>query len=82
MYLTEELLIEWTGLSGTDLFIFYLMYKQHASNSFIHQDLNQAKHNILNYKTNIYDKKYTSKRDTQNLKVKNLIQLWESKVKR
>jgi len=55
MYLTEELLTEWTGLKGRDLSIFYLSYKQHSANGLLHTDLEYIKQDILKFKEKIYN---------------------------
>jgi hypothetical protein len=55
MYLTEELLTEWTGLKGRDLSIFYLSYKQHSANGLLHTDLEYIKQDILKFKDTIYN---------------------------
>jgi hypothetical protein len=97
MYLTEELLTEWTGLKGRELSIFYLTYKQNSSNGLLHTDLEYIKQDILKFKETIYKQRKTVKcgtpliyakikqREEEKKKpsnVKNMIQLWESKIKR
>lgn len=77
MYLTEELLTEWTGLKGRELSIFYLMYKKHAPNALLHNDVEYTKQDILKFKNSLNNKK---KGDSEN--VKSLIKFWESKVVR
>jgi len=74
MYLTEHLLTEWTGLNGDDLLHFYLEYKKHTLthvSSFSETvDLEHIRNDIMKFKHDIYDKQT----------VKQLIQLWESRV--
>lgn len=97
MYLTEELLTEWTGLKGKDLSIFYLTYKQHSANGLLHSDLEYIKQDILKFKDTIYNKLHKQvvtcgtpliyaqiKREEEKKQsnVKSMIQLWESKIKR
>ena len=48
MYLTEELLIEWTGLTGHELSVFYLKYKQQLGNV-LQTDLSYLKYDILKF---------------------------------
>jgi hypothetical protein len=72
MVLTEELLVEWIGLTGQELYIFYLAYKKQASNGLLHNDLEYIKEDILKFKT-IYNKK---------INVKSLVTFWESKIHR
>ena len=54
MYLTEELLTQWTGLKGRDLSIFYLTYKKHAPNALLHHDLDYLKQDITKFLNNIW----------------------------
>lgn len=75
MDLTEELLIEWTGLTGKELSIFYLAYKKQASNGLLHNDLEYLKQDILKFKTNLWVSPI--KEET---KVSSLIEFWESKI--
>mgnify|MGYP001136491520 CR=1 FL=1 len=74
MNLTEELLIEWTGLKGVELSIFYLKYKAQASTALLHNDLEYIKKDILKFK-DIYDK-------SKSKNVKLLVKFWESKIVR
>jgi hypothetical protein len=74
MYLTEELLVEWTGLTGQELSIFYLAYKKQTSNGLLHNDLEYLKQDILKFK-DIYDK-------NKSTKVTSLVKFWESKIVR
>jgi hypothetical protein len=76
MYLTEELLTQWTGLKGRDLSIFYLSYKQRASNPLFHGDLDYIKQDILKFKEGCYNQNEVTG------KVKTLVNFWESKLKR
>ena len=80
MNLTEELLIKWTGFKGRDLSLFYLAYKQQASNALLHSDLELLKQDILRFKETIYNKNEPSKID--NGRVKSLVNFWELKIKR
>jgi hypothetical protein len=89
MYLTEELLTEWTGLKGRELSIFYLMYKKHASSKLLHNDLEYIKQDIIKFKDNVWCTKChddSIKKDTQIVeqakesKVTSLIKFWESKI--
>ena len=75
VYLTEELLIEWTGLTGDELSLFYLKYKQQLTNV-LQYDSRNIKDDILKFKVR-YDKEVRKKVD-----VKNMIKLWESKINR
>ena len=54
MYLTEELLTEWTGLTGRELSIFYLTYKKHAACALLHNDLEYIKQDIIKFGNYIY----------------------------
>lgn len=94
MYLTEEMLTEWTGLRGRDLSIFYLTYKQNSANGLLHTDLEYIKQDILKFKEKIYKNHVTcgtpliyakiKQREEEKKKqsnVKSMIQLWESKIK-
>jgi enoyl-[acyl-carrier-protein] reductase (NADH) len=49
VYLTEELLTEWTGLTGDELSIFYLKYKQQLNNV-LQYDSRNIKDDILQFK--------------------------------
>jgi hypothetical protein len=80
MYLTEELLTEWTGLKGRELSIFYLMYKKHAPNALLHNDLEYTKQDILKFKNSLSNKRKGDEITYKN--VKSLIKFWESKVVR
>lgn len=103
MYLTEELLTEWTGLKGRDLSIFYLTYKQHSANGLLHTDLDYIKQDILKFKDTIYSQQHQQYKENKQVvtcgtpliyskikreeektqsNIKNLIQLWESKIER
>lgn len=77
MYLTEELLIELTGLKGRELSIFYLMYKKQAPSVIFHGNLEYIKQDIIKFRDNIYNKKTSVK---SNRNVKSMIELWESKI--
>lgn len=92
MYLTEELLIELTGLKGRELSIFYLMYKKQAPSVIFHGNLEYIKQDIIKFRDNIYNNniynnnihnnniynKKTSVKSNRN--VKSMIELWESKI--
>jgi hypothetical protein len=80
MYLTEELLIKWTGFKGRELSLFYLAYKKQASNSLLHSNLELIKQDIFRFKENVYNKNEPSK--LENGKVKSLVNYWESRIKR
>jgi hypothetical protein len=77
MCLTEELLIELTGLKGRELSIFYLMYKKQAPSVIFHGNLEYIKQDIIKFRDNIYNKKTSVK---SNKNVKSMIELWESKI--
>lgn len=80
MYLTEELLVQWTGLKGRDLSIFYLSYKKQASNSLLYSDLELLKQDILRFKETSYNKNNVSQ--LIDGKVKSMVKYWESQIKR
>lgn len=83
MYLTEELLTEWTGLQGIELSIFYLAYKKQASNALLHTDLDYIKQDILKFKNGLYNQSIKKKVDDEKqCNVSSLIQFWESKIVR
>lgn len=75
MDLTEELLTEWTGLTGRDLSVFYLTYKKQASNALLHSNLDDIKNDIIRFKEAMFTPKKSSH-------VKSMVNLWESKIKR
>lgn len=81
MYLTEELLTEWTGLTGRELSIFYLTYKKHAACALLHNDLEYIKQDIIKFKNTLCKPKTESNTESQQeSSVKSLIQFWESKI--
>jgi hypothetical protein len=80
MFLTEDLLVQWTGLKGRDLSIFYLTYKQQASTALLYSDLDILKKDILRFKEKIYNKNNVSQLTEG--KVKSMVNYWESKIKR
>lgn len=80
MYLTEELLVQWTGLKGRDLSIFYLSYKKQSSNSLLYSDLELLKQDILRFKETSYNKNNVSQ--LIDGKVKSMVKYWESQIKR
>jgi hypothetical protein len=73
MYLTEELLTNWTNLKDKELSIFYLNYKKNASTTLLHTDLEYIKQDMLKFKI-IYDK------NNNKISVKSLVTFWESKI--
>ena len=95
MYLTEEMLTEWTGLQGRDLSIFYLSYKKHSANGLLHTDLEYIKQDILKFKDTLYKNqrknvtcgtpliyaKIKQREEENTSNVKSMVQLWESKIK-
>lgn len=85
MYLTEELLTQWTGLKGRDLSIFYLTYKKHAPNALLHHDLDYLKQDIIKFMNHVWlsvEKDSQMIQETKETKVTSLIKFWESKIKR
>ena len=70
---TEKLLSDWTGLSGKQLTMFYLMYKQHASNTMSSSNLEHLKQDIIKFQKTIL-----KETDTKNANVTSLIAFWES----
>lgn len=82
MYITEDLLIEWTGLTGYTLYIFYLRYKQHAPNIFLYNDLESIRQDILKFKNDIWVSTYENESisSQKENKIKSLIKFWESKI--
>lgn len=86
MYLTEELLTEWTGLKGRELSIFYLNYKKHAPNALLHHDLEYLKQDIIKFMNNTWlsvekDTKIVQENKVnKETKISSLIKFWESKI--
>jgi hypothetical protein len=86
--LTEKMLTEWTGLTGQELSIFYLEYKKQSSSNVLPYDIEYIKQDILKFKE-LYECPLSEKVRIEppmseifkNINVKNLINLWESKVK-
>jgi hypothetical protein len=92
--LTEKMLMEWTGLKGRELSMFYLEYKNQASN-ILPFDIEYIKQDIIDFKELFYDiykpritepiiseKTITEPSMSEifkNINVKNLINMWESK---
>lgn len=82
MYITEDLLTEWTGLTGYTLYIFYLRYKQHAPSIFLYNDLESIRQDILKFKNDIWISTYKNEiiSSQKENKIKSLIKFWESKI--